>query len=524
MDWVDIVAHLGRVGALEVSSPPPGQPPHVGIRPNYTENVVKQHMGRPQSMDVFREGLQVRKTRTQKPVLPHMKSSFELQKATRKDFRAKFESGRIDIKHSHMLNKSEDIAPDEKTPLQVNQEELQIQRVEATVFPGERPAREKVIQGSPRVDMEKPQRHDPIKAAGDHDGLAWEAEPRHQGSPRPLSFCLERFERELNDPGTIIEQITIPQTTRHSADTDNGHVDLLQSPELIQTPRKSSERSGLDGSSPANASTKRQSEVDTTKQLDQDRLPLAPHPTRLSMLNRQSSVKEIANKFEHVAITPRRICTLPNPEPIKLRKRSSVRNLTVIHGIPVRESSLFSAEKVEKGDTVTRTTSARRIKSFAPPETRSQRSESSPARGLVSASVDQVNHVPYHAEGYPPPLHAHIPTPSADRSAIPSMQPQRDLPTVTAITPSTAAGPTTTNCNTALYAEIQRLQRLLDIKTEEVKQMQRQLDAMRTFRNPKPLGEPFRDARPDVDGWRGRAERRVLANLSKSEPVERSSF
>jgi hypothetical protein len=62
--------------------------------------------------------------------------------------------------------------------------------------------------------------------------------------------------------------------------------------------------------------------------------------------------------------------------------------------------------------------------------------------------------------------------------------------------------------NATLYAEIQRLQRLLDARTDECKQAQRQLDAARHFRDGslQTLSEQLRDTQRELKVWRTRAE------------------
>ena len=61
--------------------------------------------------------------------------------------------------------------------------------------------------------------------------------------------------------------------------------------------------------------------------------------------------------------------------------------------------------------------------------------------------------------------------------------------------------------NATLYAEIQRLQRQLDLKTEEAKQFQRQLEAARNSKDSsKALSEQLRDTLKELHVWKARAE------------------
>ena len=61
--------------------------------------------------------------------------------------------------------------------------------------------------------------------------------------------------------------------------------------------------------------------------------------------------------------------------------------------------------------------------------------------------------------------------------------------------------------NATLYAEVQRLQRQLDLKTEEAKQSQRQLEAARNFKDSsKALSEQLRDTLKELNVWKARAE------------------
>jgi hypothetical protein len=60
--------------------------------------------------------------------------------------------------------------------------------------------------------------------------------------------------------------------------------------------------------------------------------------------------------------------------------------------------------------------------------------------------------------------------------------------------------------NATLYAEIRRLQRLIDLRTEETIQSQRELEAMRKFKDSGTLSEKLREAQRDLKTWRNRAE------------------
>ena len=60
--------------------------------------------------------------------------------------------------------------------------------------------------------------------------------------------------------------------------------------------------------------------------------------------------------------------------------------------------------------------------------------------------------------------------------------------------------------NATLYAEIQRLQRLLDVRTEEATQAQRELQAMRDFRDSRALSEQLRETQKALKAWKARAE------------------
>ncbi|KAH0566110.1 hypothetical protein GP486_000501 [Trichoglossum hirsutum] len=60
--------------------------------------------------------------------------------------------------------------------------------------------------------------------------------------------------------------------------------------------------------------------------------------------------------------------------------------------------------------------------------------------------------------------------------------------------------------NATLYAEIRRLQRLIDLRTEEAVQSQRELEAMRKFKDSGTLSEKLREAQRDLKTWRNRAE------------------
>ncbi|KAI9779723.1 MAG: hypothetical protein M1839_007221 [Geoglossum umbratile] len=63
-----------------------------------------------------------------------------------------------------------------------------------------------------------------------------------------------------------------------------------------------------------------------------------------------------------------------------------------------------------------------------------------------------------------------------------------------------------TKGNATLYAEIRRLQRLLDLRTEEAIQAQRELEAMRKFKDSGTLSEKLREAQRDLKTWKNRAE------------------
>ncbi|KAH0547518.1 hypothetical protein FGG08_000243 [Glutinoglossum americanum] len=60
--------------------------------------------------------------------------------------------------------------------------------------------------------------------------------------------------------------------------------------------------------------------------------------------------------------------------------------------------------------------------------------------------------------------------------------------------------------NATLYAEIRRLQRLIDLRTEEAVQAQRELEAMRKFKDSGTLSEKLREAQRDLKTWKNRAE------------------
>ena len=60
--------------------------------------------------------------------------------------------------------------------------------------------------------------------------------------------------------------------------------------------------------------------------------------------------------------------------------------------------------------------------------------------------------------------------------------------------------------NATLYAEIQRLQRLLDARTEEVTQARRELQAMKDFRDSRAPSEQLHETQKELKAWKARAE------------------
>lgn len=60
--------------------------------------------------------------------------------------------------------------------------------------------------------------------------------------------------------------------------------------------------------------------------------------------------------------------------------------------------------------------------------------------------------------------------------------------------------------NSALYAEIRRLQRLVDFKNEEALQTRRELELAKSMANAGTLSQMVRETQEDVKVWRNRAE------------------
>ncbi|KAI9816779.1 MAG: hypothetical protein M1827_001424 [Pycnora praestabilis] len=62
------------------------------------------------------------------------------------------------------------------------------------------------------------------------------------------------------------------------------------------------------------------------------------------------------------------------------------------------------------------------------------------------------------------------------------------------------------NGNATLYAEIRRLQRQLELRTEEALQARRQLEAMRDYRESATLSDKLREAQKELKAWQDRAQ------------------
>ncbi|KAI9755081.1 MAG: hypothetical protein M4579_004420 [Chaenotheca gracillima] len=122
-------------------------------------------------------------------------------------------------------------------------------------------------------------------------------------------------------------------------------------------------------------------------------------------------------------------------------------------------------------------------------------------RVLTSASPNR-QHVPI------PPANS----PVSDRHYRPKISPSRrffnaDQYSPGRVDPEIRSKPSTGVLgNTALYAEIRRLQRQLDVQTEELRQAHHELNTMHRFRDSSTANEQLREGLKDGRMWRNRAE------------------
>ena len=167
------------------------------------------------------------------------------------------------------------------------------------------------------------------------------------------------------------------------------------------------------------------------------------------------------------------------------------------HGISNHESSLFNGVDVhkEKGD-ISEGSNADSSPAKSTETGFRAPNKADPPPGLTSMFTGNANEISPEQEKSPITQYIEIQY-SADHLDSPasSQEVKVRLP---------GNGPSKQNAT--LYAEIQRLQYLLDAKTEEVKQVRRRLDTLKSFNASKALDEQLRETQRELKGWKTRAE------------------
>ncbi|RPA95239.1 hypothetical protein L873DRAFT_1813182 [Choiromyces venosus 120613-1] len=80
--------------------------------------------------------------------------------------------------------------------------------------------------------------------------------------------------------------------------------------------------------------------------------------------------------------------------------------------------------------------------------------------------------------------------------------------------------------NSALYAEIRRLQKLVEVKTEEVNAARKELDILHNRAGAGALNQILRDAQEETKIWKNRAEwaEKQLRNMAPIEQQQQKSI